>query len=95
MRFSENFMIFCLTLVCEVFCDGSCQSCFTVINVAYFIIIKYKLRKERHQLQCTRPHNIECVIAENDAEALTDGTNIQMRFASIELGEISNRQVTH
>ena len=50
MRFSENFMIFCLTLVCEVFCDGSCQSCFTVINVAYFIIIKYKLRKERHQL---------------------------------------------
>ena len=41
----ENFHIFELTLVWKEFSDGSGQSSFTVIDVAYFIIIKYKLRK--------------------------------------------------
>ena len=40
----ENFQNFVLTLVWKEFSDGSCQSSFTVIDVAYFIIIKYKLR---------------------------------------------------
>jgi len=35
-------MNFFPTLVGEVLGDGSGQSCFTVIDVAYFIIIKYK-----------------------------------------------------
>jgi hypothetical protein len=34
-----------LTFVCEVFGNGSGQSSFSVINVAYFIIIKYKLTR--------------------------------------------------
>lgn len=40
----KNFHIFELTLVWKEFSDGSGQSSFTVIDVAYFIIIKYKLR---------------------------------------------------
>jgi hypothetical protein len=34
-----------LTFVGKVLSDGSCQSCFSVINVAYLIIIKYKLTR--------------------------------------------------
>ena len=40
----ENFQNFVLTLVWKEFSDGGGQSSFTVIDVAYFIIIKYKLR---------------------------------------------------
>jgi hypothetical protein len=41
-----DLVIFELTLVSEVLGNGGSQSSFTVIDVAYFIIIKYKLRKK-------------------------------------------------
>lgn len=89
---------FRLTLIREVLCDGSGQSSFSVIDVAYFIIIKYKFigTGQRIEGKASQQANVAGILVTLPAvyetkKWLTNGAYIEVRLASVELCESSNR----